>query len=123
MEGKANEMFLDWITSKYFFKDKKYSDLNIYQKGDIGEFLRFPITKHAYILEWLDSVNLFIEVYTTWESYNKVKQFSFKIVDENDKVFCDKWLSPYFNSRQEATEAAIKKAVEIYNTRNVDTSK
>ncbi|MCT3835905.1 hypothetical protein HZQ15_18820, partial [Elizabethkingia anophelis] len=62
MEGKANEMFLDWITSKYFFKDKRYSNLNIYQKGDIGEFLRFPITKHAYILEWLDSVEIIIEI-------------------------------------------------------------
>ncbi|WP_407475398.1 hypothetical protein [Elizabethkingia anophelis] len=104
MEGKANEMFLDWITSKYFFKDKRYSNLNIYQKGDIGEFLRFPITKNAYIIEWLDSVKLnayIVPVKSGWFS-------CIRNVD-NDLTH------GLFIDRESATEAAIKKAVEIYN--------
>ncbi|MCT4024381.1 hypothetical protein HZP91_15320 [Elizabethkingia anophelis] len=106
MEGKAKEAFKKFCYENdyaLFTEHKKYKDLAMFN--------------NALKIEWLDSVNLFIEVYTTWESYNKVKQFSFKIVDENDKILCDKWLSPYFNSRQEATEAAIKKAVEIFNER------
>ena len=104
MEGKAKEEMLKWLSANYPLGWKAM------EMGGLR-----PSFQNTLIIDWLDSVNLFIEVYTTWESYNKVKQFSFKIIDENDKVLCDKWLSPYFNSRQEATEAAIKKAVEIFN--------
>ncbi|WP_407498845.1 hypothetical protein [Elizabethkingia anophelis] len=117
MEGKANEMFLDWITSKYFFKDKKYSDLNIYQKGDIGEFLRFTITKHAYILEWLDSVGIYIFT-KRLTMLLEFKEWYF-IITNSDGVHLNNHVSQESrilkDSRQEATEAAIKKAVEIYN--------
>ncbi|MCT3978721.1 hypothetical protein HZQ12_17630 [Elizabethkingia anophelis] len=110
MEGKANEMFLDWITSKYFFKDKRYSNLNIYQKGDIGEFLRFPITKHAYILEWLDSVEIIIEI----GIHQRIRDLNMWRGKINNFLYDD---LEFKVSRQEATEVAIKKAVEIYNSK------
>ena len=108
MEGKANEMFLDWITSKYFFKDKKYSDFNIYQKGDIGEFLRFPTTKNAYILEWLDSTGIIVEI----GIHQRIRDLNMWRGKINNFLYDD---LEYKVSRQEATEAAIKKAVEIFN--------
>ncbi|MVW93660.1 hypothetical protein FCL53_16990 [Elizabethkingia meningoseptica] len=107
MEGKENEIFLDWITRKYFFKDKKYSDLNIYQKGDIGEFLRFPTTKNAYIIEWFDTEGIYITIDFTkpyWYCYIMTSGFGCYSMSENE-----------FLTRRMATEAAIKKAVEIFN--------
>ncbi|MDV3750639.1 hypothetical protein CMU19_04430 [Elizabethkingia anophelis] len=95
MEGKANEIFLDWITSKYFFKDKRYSDLNIYQKGDIGEFLRFPITKNAYILEWMDSLGPEFGGWTISDLiYSELNHMNILL----------------------AIDKAIKKAIELYNS-------
>ena len=68
LTDKANENFLDWFVDKYFFKGMTFSTLNIYQKGDIGQFFRFSTTKNAYIIEWLNSLqyqgeNLFLSVF------------------------------------------------------------
>ncbi|MCT3835923.1 hypothetical protein HZQ15_18925, partial [Elizabethkingia anophelis] len=84
--------------------------LNIYQKGDIGEFLRFPITKHAYILEWLDSVEIIIEI----GIHQRIRDLNMWRGKINNFLYDD---LEFKVSRQEATEVAIKKAVEIYNSK------
>ena len=119
LTDKANDDFLDWITDKYFFKGKTFLDLTIYQKGDVGQFLRYPTTKNAYIIEWFDSVGFHVHIephigggadvyYPTiiWRDENFIDRY--ESIDNND----------YFNSRPEATKAAIEKANEIYNSQH-----
>lgn len=119
LTGIANDNFLDWITDKYFFKGKTFSDLTIYQKGDVGQFLRYPTTKNAYIIEWLDSAGIYITIEGVFDRmlgyhrgfelhiYQDGKQ-SISIFNNND----------VFETRIEATKAAIVKANEIYNSQD-----
>ena len=65
------------------------------------------ICKNALIIEWFDSVGIYINIenlyYQSWWYY-KVKQCP----DTYEQVIMQ-------NTRQETTEEAIKKANEIYN--------
>ena len=97
LTGKAKEDFLEYYNNhsiKYLLSWTDFDDLPL-------------VVKNALIIEWFDSVGIYINIenlyYQSWWYY-KVK----KCPDTYKQVIMQ-------NTRQEATEEAIKKANEIYN--------
>ncbi|MDV3749292.1 hypothetical protein CMU21_15780 [Elizabethkingia anophelis] len=95
MEGKAKEALLN------FLKQNHWTDYVLYVES------QKPISNEL-IIDYLDSVGIYITIdftkpywYVIIIPSNGVGNY---VMDENG-----------FLSRQEATEAAIKKAVEIFN--------
>ncbi|MDV3674465.1 hypothetical protein CMU30_13870 [Elizabethkingia anophelis] len=93
MEGKAKDAFKKFCYENdytLFTENEKYKDLEMFN--------------NALIIEWLDSVKLnayIVPVKSGW--------FSCIRNGDNDLTH------GFFIDRESATEAAIKKAVEIYN--------
>lgn len=94
MEGKAKEAFKKWFDNKYL------DNWNYYNIPENNTII------NALTIEWLDSVKL--NAYTVPV---KIGWFSCIRNGDNDLTH------GLFIDRESATEAAIKKAVEIYNAR------
>ena len=109
LNGKAKEMFLE-----YYWQTKiKTLPMTICKREDLTDFFEtvVDIFQNAIIIEWLDSVGLFIEIEYNGCFYTVIKdKISIKSFGNYKKHFSDE-----FNSRQEATTEAIKKAVELIN--------
>jgi hypothetical protein len=84
--GKAERDFYKWLFEKH-----NLQPYNIFNR----------IFTNALIIEWFDSVGIYINII----GYSKTKW----------RVLVRSNYDEYFNSRQQATEEAIKKANEIYN--------
>ena len=113
LTGKAKQDFEDWYTAR---TPSAHTLLlvHFYNKGEIEQF--------AWYIEWFDSVELFINiephigggacVFFARVSYwlpNGIDTIIHNVTNYNyDNIL-------YFSTRQEATEAAIIKANEIYN--------
>jgi len=105
LNGKAKEDFLE-----YYWENRiKPLSMSICKKQDLGEFFEtiMDIMQNALIIEWLDSVKIFINIKSKFGQKKQCERFSFNVRNYNSGFM--------FNSRQEATEKAIEKAVEIYN--------
>ncbi|MCT4287377.1 hypothetical protein HZP25_11700 [Elizabethkingia anophelis] len=98
MEGKAKEAFKKWFDNKYLDNWNYY---NITENNAI---------MNALTIEWLDSVGIYITIDFT-------KPYWYVIIIPSNGIGNYIMEENGFLSRQEATEAAIKKAVEIYNAR------
>jgi len=72
-----------------------------------GEVPVNEIELYAYIIEWLDSKKLFINIKSKFGQRKQCERFSFLIRNYNSGFL--------FNSRIEATKEAIKKADFFYN--------
>lgn len=99
MEGKAKEAFKKFCHENdytLFTENEKYKDLSMFN--------------NALIIEWLDSINIIIEI----GIHQRIRDLNMWRGKINNILFDD---LEYKVSRQEATEVAIKKAVEIYNAR------
>lgn len=95
LNGKARIHFINWLNNLQIAPySVMFDDLPI-------------IVQHAYIIEWLDSVKLQI-IIPKW-----VNDFYFKIEYAKSTYYESEFC---YDSRQEATEKAIKKANELYNT-------
>ncbi len=102
LTGKAEEEFFNWLDNQ------GVNGIDISN----WEFEKFQllsnVSQNALIIEWFDSVGIYINIenlyYQSWWSY-KVKIIP-NIFEEKVMV----------KTRQEATEKAIKKANEIYNS-------
>lgn len=106
LSERAESDFLNWYVGKYCFKEQKFADLNIYQKGDVLMGLMQPTIHYAYIIEWFDSVELYIEI-----EYWRNKRFACCLVDSKlGTISCNK----EFENRNEAMKDAIIKANTIY---------
>ncbi|AQW91322.1 hypothetical protein [Elizabethkingia anophelis] len=104
MEGKAKEEMLEFVKNNHYVD---YVLLVESQKSISNEL----------IIYWLDSVGIYIEVSPAFDramSYNKGFECNIYIEDESTVYYISDGLYT-FKTRQKATEAAIKKAVEIYN--------
>lgn len=103
MNGKAKEAFEKWFEKEYRTFTTSYAE-NVDK-----------INNHI-IVEWLDSVGIYI---STSRIQNDPAHFFFGkwiFVISNEKGVTRDYINQNFcDSRQEATEAAIKKAVEIFN--------
>ncbi|MDV3751171.1 hypothetical protein CMU19_07210 [Elizabethkingia anophelis] len=116
MEGKAKETFDTWYIKKVRQRPdigQRYFDEHLleflYNSGDT--------IKNAHIIEWLDSVGIFIFT-RRLTMLLEFREWYF-IITNSDGVHLNCHVCQESrilkDSRQEATEAAIKKAVEIYN--------
>lgn len=92
MNGQAKIDFF----KKYMFDDESFNYFP-------------PIYQHALIIEWFDSVGIYIE--TGGADYRGV-EFWYNIQEKNT---INGHNGEYFNSRQQATEKAIEKAIILYN--------
>lgn len=106
MNGKAKEAFEKWFEKEYRTFTTSYAE-NVDK-----------INNHI-IVEWLDSVGIYIFTRRFMMSL-EFREWYF-IITNSDGVHLNNHVSKESrilkDSRQEATEAAIKKAVEIYNER------
>ncbi|MCT4135031.1 hypothetical protein HZP67_09865 [Elizabethkingia anophelis] len=111
MEGKAKETFEKWYLEKsrlHMGVDNPYYDEMLLLSFKNTE----DIIKNAYYIEWLDSVGIYVDI----EFLRKnVKDEALFVSGTTDELNGFQALGVEYKSRQSATEAAIKKAVEIYN--------
>ncbi len=99
LTGKAKDNFLD-------SNGKKEAWINI----------MLPIYQYALIIEWFDSVGIYIDVEFFRKNIKDEPQFVSSTTDEWNGL---QPLRVQFNSRQLATKQAIIKANNIYNERNI----
>ena len=96
LTGKALKHYKIWF-------DKYYNDYWTYYQSK-------PTILNALIIEWFDSVGIYIEISFYDDCYWTYNIYSNKPVLEKETAnIC--------NNRQEATEQAIEKANEIYNSK------
>ena len=103
LTGKAKEDFLEYYNNhsiKYLLSWTYFDDLPL-------------VVKNALIIEWFDSVGIYIN--TTYEEFEDIQVKKLPVLVKTWSVWVNEELLIDFNSRQEATEEAIKKANEIYN--------
>jgi len=97
MNGKAKIDFTEWLEE----------DLNLKLYNVDSD----PIYLNALIIEWLDSVGIYIEIggadYRGIEFWYNIQER--KTINGNN--------GEYFSTRQEATEKAIETAVNTYNNK------
>lgn len=101
LNGKCKEKFLEWMRDKY---SNAYDVLNSIN----------PIISNALIIEFFDSVGIYISLnyVSFYDEFRNDKGFEAYVTNNGLSV---KFRS--LNSRQQATEQAIKKANDIYNER------
>lgn len=107
LTGKAKSDFENWYWNDWLTA----SDRDYYEKDEVIEnswkaekLFLFPL-----IIEWLDSVRIYVETYIV--SDYGIINFSFNI--SGSEIFDNEFA---YQSRAKATEKAIIKANEIYNS-------
>ena len=108
--GKAKEDFESWLYSNdVLIKDGIYDDTYL-----IEVFDELPLNlQYASIIEWFDSVGVYVN--TTYEEYEDIQVKNFPVKIKTWSAWINELLLEGFNSRQDALTEAIKKANEIYN--------
>lgn len=77
---------------------------------DYQDFMKLSETlQNALIIDFFDSVGIYVEIKNKFGQRKQCQRFSFIVKNYNSGFL--------FNSRTEATNAAIEKAVEIFNNR------
>lgn len=110
LNGKAKEEFL-----KYYWETQiKPLKFSVCSQSDLGAFFEtiIPQLQQALIIEWFDSVQIFISInYVNFiNELTSAKGF--------ESMVTNKHITTRFrevNTRTEATTKAIEKANEIYN--------
>ena len=112
LTGKCKEDFERWLYSNdVLIKDGIYDDTYL-----IEVFDELPLNlQYASIIEWFDSVVVYIN--TTYEEYEDIQVKNFPVKIKTWSVWINELLLEGFNSRQDALTEAIKKANEIYNSK------
>lgn len=105
LNGKAKKNFLEWLSKTY---DLIHYDTELWFKNEK------EITQNALIIEFFDSVGVYIDVEFFRKNIKDEPQFVSSTTDEWNGL---QPLRVQFKSRQEATIQAIKKANDIYNER------
>ena len=102
LTGKAKEEFFNWLDNQ------GVNGIDI-SNWEFEKFhLLSNVSQNSLIIEWFDSVGIYIEISFYDDCYWTYNIYSNKPVLEKETAnIC--------NNRQEATEEAIKKANEIYN--------
>lgn len=97
LKDKAKEDFRQWV------KENDYPvSLWALEDGLIDKTVEY-----ALIIEWLDSISIYIIPFMEDDKWQVEIRYG-------DSVY----FRDHFNSRQEATKAAIEKANEIYNSQH-----
>jgi hypothetical protein len=112
LNGKAKELFWKWFLEPETLKKHKLDAmLKFSNEASVKVHVyAFPeICQNALIIEWLDSVGYNIHTDNLYDCFYFKIRLEFEEIISFEKVF---------NSRQEATTEAIKKAVELINESN-----
>lgn len=104
LTGKAKEGFEKWARYDKYTEAK--IDSNLSNCNFNSEYYK-KITKNSLIIEWLDSVGIYINIVSDFEL-----NFWCRILYESRVI-----VGPDVKSRTEAIEDGIKKANKIYNER------
>lgn len=94
---KAKEDFINWIKEKHY-------PISLWA---LEEGLIWRSVEYALIIEWLDSVEIYIIPFMEDDDWQVEIRYGDSVCFNNN-----------FNSRQEATKSAIEKANEIYSTQH-----
>lgn len=125
LTGKAKEAFLKHV---YFTEDtiqvNESIEAEILEESSCWLINQDERFRHAMIISWLDSVGIYVNVCPNYLDHErKYSEGDFKAVinfqDGTNTVSVDFPFESCFVSlsRQQATEKAIEKAIEIYNER------
>lgn len=114
LTGKAKEAFLKYV---YYIEDttqvNESIEVEILEEASCWLSNQDERFRYILIIEWLDSVDVFVEV-GLYPNEDGDIYFSGVIFGRlggwDDRE--------YYDTRQQATEKAIEKAIEIYNERN-----
>ena len=117
---KAKEDFENYVLNKKLGHDSEVL-ISVYNQERL--FINYNNVKetllNALIIEWFDSVGIYIN--TTYEEYEDIQVKNLPVKIKTWSVWI-KWINELllegFSSRQEALTEAIKKANEIYNNKN-----
>lgn len=109
LSGKAKEDFEKWARYDKYTEAK--IDSNLINCSFNSEYYK-KITKNSLIIEWLDSVGIYIQVGAI--STNGIPIFDYNIQEDNT---INGMNGHHFGTRQQATEESIKQANKIYNER------
>jgi hypothetical protein len=94
LTDKSTYDFINWLDNKY--------DIHYYNQE-----CALNVCLNALIIEWFDSVNIYINIKSKFGQIKQCERFSFIVKTYNSGFI--------FNSRNEAIEEAIKKANFFYN--------
>ena len=126
LEGKAKEMFEEWLKVHPFLGSEKYEReyLEVNIDGSLFNFNNIPDSMQwGVIQDWADSVGIYITLIPNW---NKgIRTYRVGIHHEFGGIIDSLFLrpekdSPFFieyDTRQEAREAAITKLSELVNNK------
>ena len=110
--GKAKEDFENYVLNKNLGHDSEVL-ISVYNQESL--FINYNNVKetllNALIIEWFDSVGIYIEISFYDDCYWTYNIYS-------NKPVLEKEIANICNNRQEALAEAIKKANEIYNNKN-----
>lgn len=119
MNGQAKIDFEEYVLSKSF--EIRFRQIVKFKSYDQTPFVDYEdicgLLLNALIIEWFDSVGIYIST----PSFNDTglgyqRGFECEIYDEKNNITYDIYNdNDVFETRQEATEKAIEKAIEIYN--------
>jgi len=123
LTDKAKIDFLDWVQKQSYYTDNS-NHLIKYENSERGEFiwygnetnlLKEPKFLNTLIIEWFDSVKIFIgfEPYNTDSQITRIE--TNVSIEYKESVYLSYEFSQSYLTRQEATTQAIIKANEIYN--------
>ncbi|OCA73724.1 hypothetical protein [Chryseobacterium arthrosphaerae] len=95
LSGKAKTDFEQWLKDEIIF----------HPEGGFDKLAdKFQDT---LIIEWLDSINIFL---IPWKGICSIYPWQYKI---NENIYCG--IPNRFETRQQALEKGISRAIEIYN--------
>lgn len=97
LTGICKEKFLEWLVKNGY---PLYYDR-------IPEILKYDVTKNALIIDFFDSIGIYVNVLR----YGLSEPNKWIII----RSLCENNLDFIYSSRQEATIQAIKKANDLYN--------
>jgi len=112
LTGKAKQAFEQWVLYLHYeirfrslIKIHNQRDLFISYDDIPGDFL------NTLIIEWLDSVGIFIEISGVQYQFD-TPEFTYNIQEVGT---LNGVTAHVFDNRQQATEKAIERAVELFN--------
>lgn len=113
LRGNAKEAFNDYceqnLDKNLYTLSREFGESE-YTTWDIFEELPIQM-QYSFIIEWLDSVCIYVSVEPSipigWENPDC---FIFRVCTDTNRL--------KFPNRQQATEKAIEKAIEIYNEKH-----
>lgn len=114
LNGKAKELFEQWVINNPSGHDSQRMVKRYNQKELFVSYVGIGKTLlNALIIEWFDSVGITVDVMPILDEKVKFQPNTFWLEKEiiTEEI-------EYFETRQEATTEAIKKAVELINKDN-----